>query len=204
MILLLVAATSRIRARLRPLFSEEYANPVVKTLSRVLPAQRPLDVDWNKPKSSGTPAEMAQRLEAGLRANEWFVTGNVMPEYFADDFEFVDPDVSVSGIRDYAEGVRRLFAEDARAEVVACDLVDNVVNVTWRLSGGVNIGVFGLKLKPYIVYTELHLRDGLVVFQRDRFDLPGWDILLSAIAPWLPFLAPPAPPVDDLRQQLKS
>ena len=27
-------------------------------------------------------------LEGGLTEREWFVTGRVMPEYFADDFRF--------------------------------------------------------------------------------------------------------------------
>lgn len=74
---------------------------------------------------------------------------------------------------------------------------ENTITVTWRLSGAVNIGP-GLKIKPYICYTDLTVNeDGLISFQEDRFDIPGWDILLSALFPFLigKVTAPPAPPV---------
>eukprot|EP00633_Aureoumbra_lagunensis_P002998 CAMPEP_0197295126 /NCGR_PEP_ID=MMETSP0890-20130614/34577_1 /TAXON_ID=44058 ORGANISM="Aureoumbra lagunensis, Strain CCMP1510" /NCGR_SAMPLE_ID=MMETSP0890 /ASSEMBLY_ACC=CAM_ASM_000533 /LENGTH=153 /DNA_ID=CAMNT_0042770909 /DNA_START=237 /DNA_END=698 /DNA_ORIENTATION=+ len=144
---------------------------------------------------------MTKLIETGLRQREWFVTGNVIPELFAEDFKFEDPDVKISGIQEYAQGVRRLFdQETSRAEIVSCEQKETddgaKVIVTWRLSGRVNIGPFGLEIKPYIVYTDLHLRssDGLIDWQVDRFSVPTWDILLSAFAPWLPFLAPPAAP----------
>ena len=72
--------------------------------------------------------------------------------------------MKLTGIRAYAEGVRRLFDQNsARAELVSCSVnasaseaarVD-VISVTWRLSGGVNIG--GLQIKPYLVYTDLQV-----------------------------------------------
>lgn len=57
--------------------------------------------------------------------------------------------------------------------------VEPTVTCTWRLSGGVNIA-FGLQIKPYIVYTDFTIdpQTSLIVAQEDRFDLPGWDILL--------------------------
>lgn len=60
--------------------------------------------------------------------------------------------------------MRRLFDQaSARAEVVSCSLNasaseaagTDVITVTWRLSGGVNIG--GLQIKPYLVYTDLQV-----------------------------------------------
>mmetsp|Transcript_3265 Transcript_3265/g.5127 ORF Transcript_3265/g.5127 Transcript_3265/m.5127 type:complete len:294 (+) Transcript_3265:76-957(+) len=182
--------------------------------------------DFTKPKAFNLPiGEMVKRLDAGIRENEWFVTGKVMSELFADDFLFKDPDVQLRGIEKYADGVNRLFDQNtSRVEVISCELnpaitdtvnkemgasIDDdkfvqVVTVEWRLSGNVNIGPFGgLFIKPYICYSDLHVRnaDGLIVYQEDRFDIPGWDILLSAIAPWLPFLAPPAPSVSVILQR---
>ena len=130
------------------------------------------------------------------------MTGLVLPELFADDFAFQDPDVSLTGIQSYAAGVRRLFSSSSRAEVISCSLDPQdttLISVAWRLSGQVNIGP-GITIKPYVVETDLRLRpsDGLIVFQEDRFSIPSWDILLSAFAPWLPFLAPPAPPASEL------
>ena len=78
--------------------------------------------------------------------------------------------------------------------------VPNTITVTWRLSGRVNIGPKGLPIKPYICYTDFTVDEdsGLVVFQEDRFDIPGWDILLSALFPFLigKITKEPAPEVE--------
>ena len=77
---------------------EDYVNPVTEFLGRFIPKQAPLElgVDWAKPKTPLPLGELAGALDRGLRANEWFVTGKVLPEYFSDDFKFEDPDVSFS------------------------------------------------------------------------------------------------------------
>ena len=58
----------------------------------------------------------------------------------------------------------------------------------------------GLTIKPYIVYTDFTVdaATGLIVMQEDRFDLPQWDILLSALFPFLigKLTAAPAPAVE--------
>ena len=174
------------------------------------------DIDWTAPKARGNrlfdggarmPVEkMATKLETGLREREWFVTGLVLPELFSDDFFFRDPDVELRGIREYAEGVRKLFDQkSSRAMVASVEVNGNatpqegcssVITVEWRLSGRVNLGPLGLRIKPYMVTTDLHVDavSGLVVFQEDKFGIPSWDILLSAVAPWLPLpFAEPAP-----------
>jgi hypothetical protein len=98
--------------------------------------------------------------------------------------------------------VNKLFdQETSRAEIISVEVnktIPDVITVTWRLSGKVNIGP-GLKIKPYICYTDLRVNNvGLVVFQEDKFDIPGWDILLSALFPFLigKLTAPAAPPVE--------
>ena len=112
-------------------------------------------------------------------------------------------------MKDYARGVNKLFDQStARAEIIST-LVNTeptssssssnpVITVTWRLSGGVNIG-WGLTIKPYIVYTDLEVDPdtSLIVFQEDRFDTPSWDILLSSLFPFLigTITAAPANPV---------
>ena len=75
---------------------EDYVNPVTEFLGKFIPKQAPvvLDVDWNKTKTPMPLGELAQALDRGLREREWFVTGKVLPELFADDFKFEDPDVS--------------------------------------------------------------------------------------------------------------
>ena len=63
--------------------------------------------------------------------------------------------------------------------------VPNTITVTWRLSGRVNIGPVGLQIKPYICYTNftIDITSGLITKQEDTFDIPGWDIVLSALLP---------------------
>jgi len=165
-------------------------------------------IDFHAPKipPSTSLTTLAAALDYELTEKEWFVTGNVNPSYFSKDFQFQDPDVKVESIEDYSKGVRKIFNQStARAEILSTVVNEDastperpVITITWRLSGGVNIG-FGLNIKPYIVYTDFVVdpATSLVIFQEDRFDIPSWDILLSALFPFLigKVTKPPAPPV---------
>ena len=148
-------------------------------------------IDFNAPKQPIPNLEtLAAVLDYELYQAEWFVTGKVNPVYFADSFRFQDPDVSLDGIDNYARGVRTIFDQDtSRAEIIETvvnpELGDNVITCKWRLSGKANIGPAGLAIKPYIVYSDFTVQDGLIVRQEDRFSLPPWDILLSSIFPFL-------------------
>lgn len=189
----------------------EYQNPVVGALSGLLPkAELPsASLDFGVPRSpEPNKGAAAARLQEALEATEWFVTGNVRPELFSDRaFRFTDPDVTLDSLEEYADGVRKLFDQaTSRAEVITCKALDEsrTVVVRWRLSGAVNLGPLKVPIKAYVVETYLGLDDrGLVETQEDVFSLPGWDIVLSAFLPFLrglPFLAPEAPPVDELRR----
>jgi len=159
-------------------------------------------IDFNAPKFQKVPIDtLAKILDYELTEKEWFVTGNVNPIYFSDDFEFQDPDVKLSGIENYARGVNKLFDQNtARAEIISCVASNsNIITVTWRLSGKVNIGP-GLAIKPYICYTNFTVNEEscLVCFQEDEFDIPQWDVLLSSLFPFLIGMvtSSPAPPVE--------
>jgi hypothetical protein len=191
---------------------EEYKNTPTKILSNFMgkpsdSVTNPIDsIDFDTPKFKGVQIDLdtlAKILDYELYNKEWFVTGNVNPIYFSDDFEFQDPDVKLSGIEDYARGVFKLFdQETSRAEIISSvrnDTVSNTITITWRLSGKVNIGP-GLSIKPYICYTDFTIDEatGLILMQEDRFSIPGWDILLSSLFPFLAGIltAAPAPPVQ--------
>jgi hypothetical protein len=147
-------------------------------------------IDWDAPKiSSSTSIEkLAAALDYELTEKEWFVTGQANPSYFSDDFEFQDPDVQLSGIREYCEGVNRLFNQQtSRAEIISTVVNTTassaigrpVITCTWRLSGGVDVGP-GITIKPYIIYTDFIVDPDtrLITNQEDRFSIPSWDILL--------------------------
>jgi hypothetical protein len=181
---------------------EEYRNMATNILSNFMQKDKmtkenedtnPISkIDFEAPKiSSSTSLEtLAAALDYELSEREWFVTGNVNPSYFSDDFKFQDPDVKVDGIEEYSKGVYKLFDQDtSRAEIISTVVNEEastpdrpVITCTWRLSGGVSIGP-GLTIKPYIVYTDFAVdpETSLIVFQEDRFDLPGWDILLRCV-----------------------
>eukprot|EP00977_Amphora_coffeiformis_P015416 scaffold4510_cov183-Amphora_coffeaeformis.AAC.101 len=162
------------------------------TSSMMTPKDDPLAaIDFKAPKQPIPNLEtLAAALDYELYQAEWFVTGKVNPVYFADTFRFQDPDVTLDGIENYAKGVRTIFDQDtSRAEIIETvvnpDLGDNVITCKWRLSGKANIGPAGLVIKPYIVYSDFTVQDGLIVRQEDRFSLPPWDILLSSLFPFL-------------------
>lgn len=146
-------------------------------------------IDFEVPKISPSTSltTLAAALDCELTEKEWFVTGNVNPSYFSEDFRFQDPDVKVDSIEDYSKGVKKIFSQStSRAEIISTLVNEDastperpVITITWRLSGGVNIGP-GLNIKPYIVYTDFVVdpATSLVIFQEDRFDIPAWDILL--------------------------
>jgi hypothetical protein len=176
---------------------EEYRNAVTKVLSNFMQKESMeanaddllAEIDFKAPKIPATTSleTLAAALDCELIEKQWFVTGNVNPSYFSDEFEFQDPDVQLKGIEEYARGVNKLFDQSiSEAQIISTVVNDSastpekpMLTVTWRLSGGVNIG-FGLKIKPYIVYTDFVIdpKTSLIVFQEDRFDSPPWDILL--------------------------
>lgn len=90
---------------------EEYKNAPTSILSNFmqssemksdggLPSEDPFgNIDFNTPKIAKKNIEtLASMLDAELYEKEWFVTGQVNPSFFADDFEFQDPDVKLIGI----------------------------------------------------------------------------------------------------------
>ena len=89
---------------------EEYRNAITGVLSNFMQGgdmhakgettEDPLcDTDFDAPKINKTDlVTLASMLDAELYEKEWFVTGRVNPSFFADEFEFQDPDVKLSGI----------------------------------------------------------------------------------------------------------
>lgn len=182
----------------------EYRNAPTKVLSNFMSKNTTSTtntIDFDCPKIPKVPLEiLAQALDADLYETEWFVTGNVNARYFSDAFRFQDPDVKITGLQEYAMGVNKIFDQDtARAEIIATIVHPkkaNTILCTWRLSGKVNI-LNGLTIKPYEIVTDFTIdaESGLIVLQEDHFQIPQWDILVSALFPMLigRLTSPPAP-----------
>ena len=74
-------------------------------------------------------------------------------------------------MKNYAQGVQKLFSKTSRAQIMSVEAGEetDMITITWRLSGSVNIGS-GIPIKPYIVYTDYRLdEEGLIVYQEDRY-----------------------------------
>ena len=92
------------------------------------------EIDFDMPKITTLPknnaklllSTLALILDYELTNTEWFVNGLVNPAYFSSDFQFIDPDVKLSGIEEYAHGVRTIFDQAmSHAHILSC-----VVNTT--------------------------------------------------------------------------
>ena len=85
---------------------QEYRNPVTSFLSNFMQNEDQMrsedllaNIDFDAPKISKVSLEtLAAMLDSELYEKEWFVTGNVNPSYFDNEFEFQDPDVKLKGI----------------------------------------------------------------------------------------------------------
>jgi hypothetical protein len=85
---------------------EEYRNAATSILSNFMQNKAQMKkedplakIDFSAPKLANVALEtLAVMLDSELYAKEWFVTGNVNPSYFSDEFEFQDPDVKLKGI----------------------------------------------------------------------------------------------------------
>ncbi|CAM9974894.1 unnamed protein product [Laminaria digitata] len=184
------------------------ADPLTAFLGKFLPSSKEKssspqaeDLVFNvgdQEKRRGMSAtEMASAVDEGLQRNGWFVTGRVDASLFSETFFFSDPQVSLTGVGKYAEGVAKLFdQEESRCDVISTVADGEDIVVRWRLSGRVNLP-FKPPIKPYVVTTTFERdAEGLLSTQRDEFAIAGWDILLHAVFPGHPFGAAPAPPVE--------
>ncbi|CAK0905628.1 unnamed protein product [Prorocentrum cordatum] len=142
-------------------------------------------------------APLADEFARAFQRSQWGVSGKVEPRFFADSFAFRDPDVSTKGLKEYASGTGTVLS-NCRADVTEVLVTGpSTFVIKWRIEGTANVPVPGLRIKPYIVISTFTVNgDGLVDSETDAFSIPSWDILLSAVAPWLPFLAPEEPSVQ--------
>lgn len=189
-------ATLRGAAAIFAVATSDVANAVATNDATNVPFLQGIQWDEPKRKKSGI-AELAQEFTVQFQKTQWGVSGRVQPRFFADGFIFKDPDVSTNGLQAYAKGVGTILS-NCRADAIDVQVVGpDAFDIRWRIAGSANAPFQGLKIKPYVVTSTFKVNsDGLVASETDTFSIPSWDILLSAVADWLPFLAPPEPPVQ--------
>ncbi|PNH11715.1 hypothetical protein TSOC_001413, partial [Tetrabaena socialis] len=125
---------------------------------------------------------------------QYYVTGELSRELFAEDCVFKDPTVEVTGVGPYVKALQTLFDPTAsRADLISLRVEgpDRVV-LRWRLEGSLKIG--GLRIKPYTGTTVYTISpDRRVVRHEETWDISTVDAFVSTFFPG--FGAPPAPPV---------
>eukprot|EP01040_Poterioochromonas_malhamensis_P002432 gene2432-2583_t len=176
---------------------EKYSNPFLQWVSILLPTgginSEFEQLDWTLPKRpKSSMGQLIIDLEKTLKDKQWFVTGLVDPTFFLNEFQFKDPNVEVVGIQNYAQGVRKIF-DSRRSKMSVIDVSplsssanNSMIRVTWKIDAVVNI-MFGFKIKPYIIYSDLEVDNtsGLICSQKDSFTIPEWKILFDSILSFL-------------------
>jgi hypothetical protein len=164
-------------------------------------------IDFNMVKSRehrGSLSRLAQRLDDECAATEFLVTGHVNPSLYHPDFYYQDADVALESLEDYARSVHALFDQAvSRAEIVTTTVrtqdTPQTITCLWRCSGKANL-LWGVDIKAFHITThwEICPTTGLICRQEDEYGLPQWDLLLSAVFPFLNGVvtAAPAPPVE--------
>ncbi|CAK9024713.1 Protein-lysine methyltransferase C42C1.13 [Durusdinium trenchii] len=156
------------------------------------------EIPWGEPKRAKTSlALLADEFTRAFQRTQWGVNGRVEPKFFDDNFVFRDPDVTTNGIQAYSKGTGAVLS-NCQADAIDVQLFEpDRFAIRWRIAGTANVPFPGLRIKPYIVTSTFTVNSqGLVDSETDSFSIPTWDLLLSAVAPWLPGLAPPEPPVQ--------
>lgn len=129
--------------------------------------------------------EVQDILAKDLADGQYFVTGNLTPEVFADDCRFVDPTNDVTGLSRYRRALTILF-DPARSEVKLKQIKISgpaTVEADWTLGG-----VLKLPWQPRIQTISGHTvytvnEAGLIQKQEQQWSITGWTALQQSFTP---------------------
>ncbi|KAL0047850.1 hypothetical protein WJX82_001514 [Trebouxia sp. C0006] len=124
-------------------------------------------------------------LAKDLADGQYFVTGNLTPEVFADDCRFVDPTNDVAGLSRYRKALTILF-DPARSEVKLKQIRVSgpaTVEADWTLGG-----VLKLPWQPRIQTISGHTvytvnEAGLIQKQEQQWSISAWTALKQSFTP---------------------
>lgn len=149
------------------------------------------------PKLTGlSPEELADRIRDDFVRKQYYVTGNLSSELFADDCLFTDPTIKVTGWKFYTDAVKTLFdADQSKADLISLEVLDGGdLQLKWRLEGVIKPWPGHPSIKPYTGVTRyVQNSDGLISKHLETWDTSIIDVFLSVF--WKGFGVPPAPPV---------
>ena len=139
-----------------------------------------------------TSDALLDTLTNDIAVNQYFVTGKLTEEIFADDCRFIDPTTNVKGLSRYLRALSTLF-DPERSRV---ELVGELRRTSRDVIEGDYIAEGYLKLpwKPKVPRYEGHIvwtmqpddgspRAGLIVEQRQTWSISGGEALMETFTP---------------------
>ncbi|KXZ50062.1 hypothetical protein GPECTOR_18g41 [Gonium pectorale] len=129
--------------------------------------------------------EVADILRRDLAVGQYFVTGDLTREIFADDCRFVDPTNDVSGLSKYLTALGVLFDPAySKVELLGIRATGpRTVEADWRL-GGYLVFPWNPKVEPFEGHTVYTLDEsGLVAEQRQTWSISGATALAESFTP---------------------
>lgn len=137
-------------------------------------------------KRTGLSAEeVAEVLRRDLAVGQYFVTGDLTREIFADDCRFVDPTNDVTGLSKYLTALGVLFDPAfSKVELLSIRVTGpRTVEADWRL-GGYLVFPWNPRVEPFEGHTVYTLNgDGLVSEQRQTWSISGATALIESFTP---------------------
>ncbi|GLI71493.1 hypothetical protein VaNZ11_016708 [Volvox africanus] len=131
--------------------------------------------------------EVAEVLRRDLARGQYFVTGNLTREVFADDCRFIDPTNDVTGLSKYLTALKVLFdPQFSKVELLDIRVAGpRTVEADWRL-GGYLAFPWNPRVEPFTGHTVYTLNDdGLVSEQRQTWSISAATALIESFTPTL-------------------
>ncbi|KAK9795947.1 hypothetical protein WJX73_002502 [Symbiochloris irregularis] len=133
--------------------------------------------------------------------DQYFVSGRLPKEVYKDDALFIDPTQQTRGVELWSRAVPALFDwRKCQVDLIDIGVKDpHHIDIRFRLDGKFTFLLLGLRLKPFTASCVFTTDDsGLIVEQKETWDVPASDLLISALIK--SYGAPPAPPVQNALQ----
>mmetsp|Transcript_11015 Transcript_11015/g.17312 ORF Transcript_11015/g.17312 Transcript_11015/m.17312 type:complete len:163 (+) Transcript_11015:919-1407(+) len=143
-------------------------------------------------------------IEADYVERQYYVTGRLTKQIYADDcfFDAPDPDMPVTGLTKYVDAISNLFERKSSQVQLLCieTIDDKTILARWRLEGTLKLP-WRPKVKPYTGVTVYHLNEqGLVQRHTELWSITAFDAFVSVIFPNWFGAAEPAPSVEELME----
>ncbi|EFN56741.1 hypothetical protein CHLNCDRAFT_144171 [Chlorella variabilis] len=124
-------------------------------------------------------------LARNLREGQYFVTGDLTPEIFADDCRFKDPTNETAGLSRYMKALTLLFdASYSAVQLVGISVTSpTTIEADWKMGGYLRFP-WHPRVEPFLGHTVYHLNEqGLIALQDQTWSITGTTALVESFTP---------------------